>query len=138
MKHKLSATHTAKFHVGITPAGVVCYLSGAFPGSTSDTDAKLLPNLGGFGSVNRLAIVAVQEDCNQILTIAKTENGTGEVEARAVAGALEEWELTNKVIASGFYRLDHSFHDVAGRLEDVSKTSILPDGHDIILHGNSC
>ena len=65
-------------------------------------DAKLLPNLGGFGSVNRLAIVAVQEDCNQILTIAKTENGTGEVEARAVAGALEEWELTNKVIASGF------------------------------------
>ena len=34
--------------------------------------------------------------------------------------------------------LDHSFHDVAGRLEDVSKTSILPDGHDIVLHGNSC
>ena len=38
MKHKLSATHTAKFLVGITPAGVVCYLSDAFPGSTSDKE----------------------------------------------------------------------------------------------------
>ena len=38
MKHKLSATHTAKFLVGITPAGVVCYLSGAFPGSKSDKE----------------------------------------------------------------------------------------------------
>ena len=65
-------------------------------------DAKLLPTLGGFGSVNRLAIVAVQEDCNQILAIAKTENGTGEVEARAVAGALDEWKLSDKVVASGF------------------------------------
>ena len=65
-------------------------------------DAKLLPTLGGFGSVNRLAVVAVQEDCNQILAIAKTENGTGEVEARAVAGALDEWKLSDKVVASGF------------------------------------
>ena len=38
MKHKLSATNTAKFLVGITPAGVVCYLSDAFPGSTSEKE----------------------------------------------------------------------------------------------------
>ena len=65
-------------------------------------DAKLLPNLDGYESINRLAIVAVQEDCNQILAIAKTKNGTGEVEARAIAGNLEEWDLTDKVVASGF------------------------------------
>ena len=65
-------------------------------------DAKLLTDLGGFGSVNRLAINLVQEHSNQILAIAKTENGTGEVEARAVAAALEEWGLSGKVVASGF------------------------------------
>ena len=52
----------------------------------------------GLRSINRLVIVAVQEDCSQILAIAKTENGTGEVEAGLVAGALVEWDL----VVSGF------------------------------------
>ena len=44
----------------------------------------------------------MQEHSNQILAIAKTENGTGEVEARAVSAALDEWGLSGKVVASGF------------------------------------
>ena len=65
-------------------------------------DAKLLANLGGFDSVNRLAIVLSFENCNQILSIAKTDNGSGEVEANAVMAALDEWGLSDKVVASGF------------------------------------
>ena len=35
------------------------------------------------------------------MAIAKTENGTVDVEAGAVAGALDEWGLSDKVMASG-------------------------------------
>ena len=65
-------------------------------------DGKLMVDLYGFGKVNRLAIVLVQEDCNKILAIVKTESSTGKVEAEAVKKALDEWEITEKIIACGF------------------------------------
>ena len=34
-------------------------------------DGKLLPSLGGFGKVNRLAVVLVQDEENKILAITK-------------------------------------------------------------------
>ena len=42
-------------------------------------DGKLLPDLYGFGKVNRLAVVLVQEDHNQLLCIAKTSDATGTI-----------------------------------------------------------
>ena len=40
-------------------------------------DGKLLPDLGGFGRVNRLAVLLVQEEGSKILGITKTEEATG-------------------------------------------------------------
>ena len=65
-------------------------------------DGKLMADLYGFGKVNRLAIVLVQEDSNKILGIVKTESSTGKAEAEAVKKALDEWEITEKIIACGF------------------------------------
>ena len=64
-------------------------------------DGKILPGLGGFGKVNRLAVVLVQEE-NKILCITKTEDSTGKVEAEKVKEVLESWKITEKIIACGF------------------------------------
>ena len=40
-------------------------------------DGKLLQELGGTEKVNRLAVVAVQEEENQLLCVTKTEDSTG-------------------------------------------------------------
>ena len=47
-------------------------------------DGKLLPNLYGFGKVNRLAVVLIQHPENKILSITSTESSTGKVEAETV------------------------------------------------------
>jgi len=65
-------------------------------------DGKLLPNLYGFGKVNRLAVVLIQHPENKILSVTKTESSTGKVEAETVKAVLDEWELTDKIIACGF------------------------------------
>ena len=62
---------------------------------------KLLPNLHGFGKVNRLAVVLVQHPENKILTVAKLESSTGKVEAESVK-VLDRWELADTIIACGF------------------------------------
>ena len=54
-------------------------------------DGKLLTDLGGFGKVNRLAVVAAQEKDNQLLCVMKTDESTGKTEAEAVGKALEDW-----------------------------------------------
>ena len=52
--------------------------------------------------MNRLAVVAVQKDENQLLCIAKTDNATGRVEAATVKEALDNWESSDGIIASCF------------------------------------
>ena len=47
-------------------------------------DGKLLAELGGFGKVNRLAVILIQEDKSQILGIPQTDNSTGRAEAEMV------------------------------------------------------
>ena len=68
---------------------------------------KLMVDLFGFGKLNRLAIVLVQEDSNKILGIVKTESSTGKAEAEAVKKALDEWEITEKIIACGHCFIEH-------------------------------
>ena len=65
-------------------------------------DGKLLTDLGGFGKVNRLAVVVAQEEENQLLCVTKTDDSTGKTEAEAVKRALEEWGLKDLIIACGF------------------------------------
>ena len=53
---------------------------------------KLLGDLEvSFDKVNRLTVVAVQEEGNQLLCIAKTDDSTGKVEAATVKEALDNW-----------------------------------------------
>ena len=65
-------------------------------------DGNLLPNLHGFGKVNRLAVGLVQHPENKILTVAKLESSTGKVEAETVKEVLDRWELADKIIVCGF------------------------------------
>ena len=64
--------------------------------------------------MNRLAIVLSLENCNQISFISKMDNGIGEVEANVVMGALEEWMLYDKVMASGFDTTSLSYSNFLG------------------------
>ena len=67
-------------------------------------DGKLLKDLPGhlIGKVNRLAVTLFQESGTDLLSIAKTEDSTGEGEARAIHEILEQWEVTDNVIAMCF------------------------------------
>ena len=65
-------------------------------------DGKLLTDLGGFGKVNRLAVVIVEEAENQLLCITKTEDATGKTEAVAVGKALEAWVIKKVCCLTGF------------------------------------
>ena len=55
-------------------------------------DGKLMKGLEGYGKVNRLAVVLVQETENKLLCIAKMEQSTGSVEAEKIKEVLVEWE----------------------------------------------
>ena len=57
---------------------------------------------GSFDKVYKLAVVAVQEEGNQLLCIAKTDDSTGKVEAATVKEALDNWGIFDGIIASCF------------------------------------
>ena len=65
-------------------------------------NGKLLADLGGFGKIDRLAVVLVHEEENKILAICKTSDSTGRTEAEKVKGILHDWKLTEKILAVGF------------------------------------
>ena len=52
--------------------------------------------------MNRLAVVLVQKDDNNILCIARTDDSTGKTEAETVKKALDDWDLSSYIIAFGF------------------------------------
>ena len=61
-----------------------------------------MKGLEGYGKVNRLAVVLVQETENKLLCIAKMEQSTGSVEAEKIKEVLVEWGVAEKIIACGF------------------------------------
>ena len=65
-------------------------------------DGKLLQEFGVTEKVNRLAVVAVQEEENQLFCVTKTEDSTGKVEADAVNEAINNWGLSEGIIACCF------------------------------------
>ena len=52
--------------------------------------------------MNRLAVVLVQEEENKILDITKTSNSTGKVKAEKVKEIIDNWSVTEKIIACRF------------------------------------
>ena len=72
------------------------------PTAQINFDGKLHPNLEGFSSVNRLAVVLVQKEENKILCIARTGDSTGKTEAESVKKSLDDWQLTSYIVSMGF------------------------------------
>ena len=98
------STSTTRRKRKVARSSVVSSIRSSFPRTLSQVcfDGKLLPSLGGFGKDNRLAVVIIQEDENQILAVARVSSGTGEAEANCVKATLDAWEIAELIIACGF------------------------------------
>ena len=96
---------TARRYRGAARAELSSEIKKTFTCSTTaqiNFDGKLLPNLEGFSSVNRLAVVLVQKEENKILCIASTDDSTGKTEAESVKKSLDDWQLTSYIVSMGF------------------------------------
>lgn len=67
-------------------------------------DGKLMKDLNGhqLGKVNRLAVTLHRESGTKLLSIAKTDDSTGEGEASRINDILKDWGVNNNVLAMGF------------------------------------
>jgi len=65
-------------------------------------DGKLLPDLTGHESVDRLPVVATGNKVQQLLGVPKLASGTGQAMAAAVCEILQAWSLTDKVAGMRF------------------------------------
>ncbi|KAK2721327.1 hypothetical protein QYM36_003567 [Artemia franciscana] len=65
-------------------------------------DGKLIPNLIGKEKVDRLPVLVSGKEVLQLLTVAKLPSGTGEAQASAVFGAIEDWGIPGNIRAMCF------------------------------------
>ena len=65
-------------------------------------DGKLMQDLSSKQQVERLPTLVSGNGAVQLLGVPKLPNGTGSEIAKAVHNALEEWELTERVIGLSF------------------------------------
>ncbi|MEL6606429.1 MAG: hypothetical protein AAFP20_24820, partial [Cyanobacteria bacterium J06614_10] len=65
-------------------------------------DGKLIPALTGKEKVDRLAVLVTGLGVDQLLAVPKLESGTGVAQADAVVHALQEWDITDRVVAMSF------------------------------------
>jgi hypothetical protein len=65
-------------------------------------DGKLIPDLTGKEKVDRLPVLVSGKGLSQLLTVAKLPSGTGEAQAAAVFGAIEDWGIADSIRAMCF------------------------------------
>ncbi|GBM75037.1 hypothetical protein AVEN_213331-1 [Araneus ventricosus] len=65
-------------------------------------DGKLLPELTGKEKIDRLPIIISGKGVSQMLSVAKLSSATGEAQAQVIYNALNEWDITDKVIGMSF------------------------------------
>ncbi|XP_065080138.1 uncharacterized protein LOC135702986 [Ochlerotatus camptorhynchus] len=65
-------------------------------------DGKLLPDLSGKTTVDRLPILISSGHDTQLLGVPKLEKGSGENQANEICSLLNNWELSGRVNAMGF------------------------------------
>ncbi|XP_043468110.1 uncharacterized protein LOC122502231 isoform X2 [Leptopilina heterotoma] len=65
-------------------------------------DSKILPDLSGKESVDRLPVIVMSQDKEQLLGVPKLSSATGEEVACAVYEILMQWSLENKIQALVF------------------------------------
>ncbi|KAK2727011.1 hypothetical protein QYM36_007756 [Artemia franciscana] len=65
-------------------------------------DGKLIPDLIGKEKVDRLPVLVSGKEVLQLLTVAKLPSGTGEAQASAVFGAIEDWGIPGNIRAMCF------------------------------------
>ncbi|KAL5247223.1 hypothetical protein ACHWQZ_G019171 [Mnemiopsis leidyi] len=85
-------------------------------------DWKLLSDLGGFGKVNRLAVVLVQEEENKILCITKTESLSERTEAETLKKSLDSWGIADEIFAVGFDTTSSNDRSLQGSLYNTPAT----------------
>ncbi|KAK2708513.1 hypothetical protein QYM36_014199, partial [Artemia franciscana] len=65
-------------------------------------DGKLIPDLIEKEKVDRLPVLVSGKEVLQLLTVAKLPSGTGEAQASAVFGAIEDWGIPGNIRAMCF------------------------------------
>lgn len=65
-------------------------------------DGKLLADLAGSETVDRIAIILSTSNVNQLLGVPKISDGTAENHSVAILNTLEEWKVTSNIKAMCF------------------------------------
>lgn len=65
-------------------------------------DGKLMEDLAGHEKVERMPVIVSQKSGAQLLGVPKIASGTGEAMAEAVYTALQEWGVTENIVAMCF------------------------------------
>lgn len=65
-------------------------------------DGKLLPELTGKGICDRLPILISGLNIEQLLSVPKIENGTGQKMSNAIIEAIQEWKISDNVCGMSF------------------------------------
>ncbi|GBN16115.1 hypothetical protein AVEN_166936-1 [Araneus ventricosus] len=102
-------------------------------------DRKILPDIKGKGTVDRLAIITSGNDDEKLLGVPKLTSGTGENIAEAIYSSLEQWYIVAKVQGMSFdfnkhrshQRSMHYFRTESGPIINVVSLSSSYAGTDI-------
>lgn len=65
-------------------------------------DSKLMPDLIGSETVDRLAIIVSGENTSKLLKVPKLQSGTGFETSQAVYDCLQEWNISNQIQGFSF------------------------------------
>lgn len=65
-------------------------------------DGKIMPDITGQDSVDRLPILVTGQHVEQLLGVPKLSSGTGESISEAVVNTVHEWDIADKVCAMAF------------------------------------
>lgn len=91
-------------------------------------DGKMIPDLIGKEKVDRLPVLVSGKGVSQLLSVAKLPSGTGEAQAAAVFGAIEDWGLAGNIQAMCFDTTSSNTGRIAGAcvlLEQKLEKSLL-------------
>ena len=64
--------------------------------------------------VDRLPVLVSGKGVSQLLAVAKLPSGTGEAQASAASGAIEDWNITNSIQEMCFDNTSSSTDRIAG------------------------
>ena len=100
-------------HRGQRASNIKAKIQGNFP-LVVHWDGKLIPDLIGKKKVDRLPVLVSGKGISQLLTVAKLPSATGEAQAAAVFGAIQDWGLAHSIRAMCFDTISSNTGRIAG------------------------